>query len=255
MRCHAPMSVLQTNRSMPESTVIPVLPYPDLAAAIEWLTAAFGFTLRLRVADHRAQLGVDASGAAVVLAAGAAAPASVLIRVPDVDAHHHRAAAAGAAILSPPTSYPYGERQFTAQDPAGHRWTFSQSIADVPPAAWGGQTAPRLAMAVLYCKDLPRLAAFYEAVFAVRPLRSSETFIELPQLGLHAIPPEIAATIAITDPPAPREDTPIKLVFSVPDLDAARARLAALGATCAVRPWGACEVVDPEGNVFQLSAP
>ena len=47
MRCHAPMSALQTNRSMPESTVIPVLPYPDLAAAIEWLTTAFGFTLRM----------------------------------------------------------------------------------------------------------------------------------------------------------------------------------------------------------------
>lgn len=245
-----------TNRSLPDSTVIPVLPYPVLSDAIDWLTAAFGFTLRLRIADHRAQLGVDASGAAVILTA-ATPPlpaASIMIRVPDVDAHHQRAAATGAAILSPPASYPSGERQYTAQDPAGHRWTFSQSIADVAPGAWGAQTPPRLATAILYCKDLPRLAEFYASVLQARPITSSDTWVELPQLGLHAIPPEIAHTIPIADPPLPREDTPIKLVFSVPDLAAAQARLVARAATFTVRPFGACDVVDPEGNIFQLTA-
>lgn len=34
--------------------------------------------------------------------------------------------------------HPYGERQYVAEDPGGHRWTFSQSLVDVDPASWGG---------------------------------------------------------------------------------------------------------------------
>lgn len=36
----------------------------------------------------------------------------------------------------PPTVF---IRQYAATDPAGHRWSFSQSIADVDPSAWGGE--------------------------------------------------------------------------------------------------------------------
>jgi uncharacterized glyoxalase superfamily protein PhnB len=42
----------------------------------------------------------------------------------------------GSSIRRP--NHPYGERQYTAEDPGGHRWTFSESIADVDPADWGG---------------------------------------------------------------------------------------------------------------------
>jgi uncharacterized glyoxalase superfamily protein PhnB len=65
-------------------------------------------------------------------------PANVLVRVPDAAAHHERAAAAGARIISEPTDFPYGERQYNAEDSGGHLWTFSESIADVDPAQWGG---------------------------------------------------------------------------------------------------------------------
>jgi hypothetical protein len=34
----------------------------------------------------------------------------------------------------------FGERQYAAADPAGHRWVFTQSIADVAPKDWGGLT-------------------------------------------------------------------------------------------------------------------
>jgi hypothetical protein len=44
----------------------------------------------------------------------------------------------GARILDPPADYPYDERQYTAEDLSGHRWTFSQSIADVVPEERGG---------------------------------------------------------------------------------------------------------------------
>ena len=63
---------------------------------------------------------------------------SVLVRVEDVDSHHARAVQAGARIVSPPTSYPFGERQYSALDLGGHRWTFSQTIDDVDPETWGG---------------------------------------------------------------------------------------------------------------------
>jgi uncharacterized glyoxalase superfamily protein PhnB len=44
------------NRSMPPCTVTPELAYPDVGQAIEWLCDAFGFTLRLRIGNHRTQL-------------------------------------------------------------------------------------------------------------------------------------------------------------------------------------------------------
>ena len=37
-----------------------------------------------------------------------------------------------------PTDFEYGERQYAAEDPAGHRWTFSETLEDVDPATWGG---------------------------------------------------------------------------------------------------------------------
>lgn len=67
-----------------------------------------------------------------------AASRSVMVRVADADAHFTRARAAGARILQSPTDFPYGERQYTAEDPGGHVWTFSQSIRDVDPVEWGG---------------------------------------------------------------------------------------------------------------------
>ena len=127
------------NRLVPQANVIPELAYQDVGEATDWLCRAFGFIARLRLADHRAQL-VYGDGAIIVIDGGFrdAASHSVLVRVEDADAHHDQAVAAGARIVSPPTDYPYGERQYTAVDPGGHRWTFSQSTADVDPADWGG---------------------------------------------------------------------------------------------------------------------
>jgi uncharacterized glyoxalase superfamily protein PhnB len=123
---------------MPQATVIPVLACPDVTAAAEWLCEAFGFTVRLRIGDHRVQLNVG-EGGAVVLAAGSAGGGScVMVRVVDADGHCARASAAGANVLQAPASYPYGERQYSVEDPCGNHWTFSQSVADVDPLSWGG---------------------------------------------------------------------------------------------------------------------
>jgi uncharacterized glyoxalase superfamily protein PhnB len=138
---------MRTNRSIPSTTVIPELAYRDVGDAAGWLCETFGFTVRLRIANHRIQLNVG-DGAMVVTelatgpgdAARGARAHSVMVRVEDVDQHHQRAAAHGAHILRAPTTYPYGERQYTVEDPGGHVWTFTQSVADVAPEEWGGES-------------------------------------------------------------------------------------------------------------------
>jgi uncharacterized glyoxalase superfamily protein PhnB len=44
---------------MPPCTVIPVLGYPDVGAAIDWLRDTFGFKLRLHFGDVRTILPVN----------------------------------------------------------------------------------------------------------------------------------------------------------------------------------------------------
>jgi uncharacterized glyoxalase superfamily protein PhnB len=136
------------NRSAPPVSVTPVLSYPDVMEAVAWLARVFGFAEHVRIGDHRSQLGLG-DGALIVADAthGRRPPDdslgvthSVLVRVDDVDSHHVQAQSAGATIVSPPTDTAYGERQYSATDPAGHHWTFTQSIADVAPEEWGGQS-------------------------------------------------------------------------------------------------------------------
>src|SRR5258705_5823881 len=127
------------NRSMPPSSVItPELPYPDVREAVDWLRRSFGFVERLRVGDHRAQLLFGQGSVIVTGQGGHPGASSVLVRVDDVDNHYEHAKQVGARILSPPVDYPYGERQYRVEDLAGHRWTFSQTIADIDPKTWGG---------------------------------------------------------------------------------------------------------------------
>jgi uncharacterized glyoxalase superfamily protein PhnB len=134
------------NRSIPDATFIPVRSYPDLDAAVAWLRDVLGARERLRIPGHRVQLSVG-NGAMVVAAWDAAAapatggrpPAVLMVRVPDVHVAYDRALALGATGLTPPADHPYGERQASVRDPAGHAWTLTQTIADVDPASWGGQ--------------------------------------------------------------------------------------------------------------------
>lgn len=125
------------NRSMPPGVIIPELPYSDVRKAVDWLCRSFGFTERLRIGNHRAQLTFGA-GSIIVTQSMDSPAASVMVRVDNIDDHYAQAEQSGVHIISPPTDYPYGERQYTAQDLGGHRWIFSQSIEDVDPTVWGG---------------------------------------------------------------------------------------------------------------------
>ncbi len=131
------------NRSIPRATVIPVLAYPNANEAATWLCEAFGFTVRLRVDTHRVQLNVG-EGAVIVselrpheIDAPLGLGHSITIRIENADSHCLRAREHGAEIAQEPFTHPYGERQHTAQDPAGHSWTFFESVADMLPEDWG----------------------------------------------------------------------------------------------------------------------
>lgn len=118
--------------------------------------------------------------------------------------------------------------------------------------------------AVVYVLDLPRLAAFYAAVLGLAQRHADDTHAVLQspdfQLVLHAIPPAIARDIRIAVPPVAREDTPIKLFFTVDALARAQAQVRRLGGVADAPAWDgpgfhAADVLDPEGNVLQLREP
>lgn len=138
------------NRSAPAATVVPILVYDDVGKALEFLSAAFGFTERLRAewggSISHAQMNIG-DGSIMLGKAGGPfrAPEGTTVsqyahvRVADVEAHAVRARAAGAVILKEPENMPFGVRQYTAKDIGGHWWTFSQNVRDVDPADWGAR--------------------------------------------------------------------------------------------------------------------
>ena len=137
---------MKPNRSIPTSTVVPVLTYPDVREAVSWLSEAFGFEERLQIGEHhRSQLKVGDGAVIVADVRHERQPPrpgevthSVLVRVDDARAHCERARSHGAEILMEPTDFEYGERQYAAADPIVHRWTFSETLEDVVPEEWGG---------------------------------------------------------------------------------------------------------------------
>jgi uncharacterized glyoxalase superfamily protein PhnB len=177
------------NRSAPPGPVVPCLSYEDVPKAIEWLCGAFGFTERLRTpaeADgtiHHTQLAIGEGS--MILTGIPVAERGVgskklaqgpMVYVEDVDAHFERAKKFGVEIVNPPTTAPFGERQYTALDLAGYRWAFSQHVADVKPEDWGAQVAeiknklerlplPRFCYLEIPAVDVHQSAAFYEKVF------------------------------------------------------------------------------------------
>ncbi len=140
---------VKINRSVPPATVVPVLVYPDVRAAVAFLTAAFGFVERTRIGDsHRAQLAVGDDGAVIVADAGGdrrppqpgGVTHAVRVRVADVDEAFARARDHGAVVLEAPVVREYGERDCTLEDLAGHRWHLAEAVADVVPEEFGHET-------------------------------------------------------------------------------------------------------------------
>ena len=121
---------------------------------------------------------------------------------------------------------------------------------------------PFTAGAIVYAKDIGRLARFYadvahlEIVHAVADhvVLESETW----ELVVVAIPAAAAARIVVTAPPTRRVNTAFKLSFLVDSLAAARAAALAAGGELdpPAKEWDfqglrVCDGCDPEGNMIQ----
>jgi PhnB protein len=117
--------------------IAPYLLYEDGAAAIDFLTKAFGFEEVMRmdeggVINHaELRLGEDSimlgdPGEDYQSPARADHRTSLVhVYVDDVDAHFERAKAAGAEIVMEPTDQEYGDRRYDAKDPEGQLWSFA----------------------------------------------------------------------------------------------------------------------------------
>ena len=132
--------------------IFPMVAYEDTAAAIDWLTDAFGFTERGRryvMEDGTIGHAELAIGGEVVMLATPTreyqSPRThrescdaasrwldnpwvidgLMVEVDDLEAHHARAVEAGAKVIRPLEEGPDG-LLYTAEDLEGHRWMFQQ---------------------------------------------------------------------------------------------------------------------------------
>jgi uncharacterized glyoxalase superfamily protein PhnB len=127
------------------------LAYEDPVRAIDWLVAAFGFSIRIKVPDGDG--GIQHSeltfGDAVVMVAGersqgpisARSPKSLqgvttqalFVYVDDIEAHYTQALASGAVVARELATTDYGaeywsDRGYAVADPEGHLWHFAQRL-------------------------------------------------------------------------------------------------------------------------------
>ncbi len=130
--------------------VSPSIIYQEAGKAIDFLVAAFGFDIRLRIEGEggRIEHSELTIGDGVVMVSdekpdrthfksprsvGGMTTGSLMVYVDDADAHCTRARAHGATIGTEPKTTDYGEdywtdRGYEAIDPEGHRWYFAQRI-------------------------------------------------------------------------------------------------------------------------------
>jgi PhnB protein len=121
--------------------ISPYLLYEDGAAAIDFLTNAFGFEEVMRMEDDKGDVNHAELrfGEDTVMLGDPGddyrnprnadhSTALVHVYVDDVDAHFERAKAAGAEIVMEPTDQEYGDRRYDAKDPEGHFWSFATPL-------------------------------------------------------------------------------------------------------------------------------
>ena len=121
--------------------VIPFLHYDDPAAAVDWLSAAFGFECtqvdrgengrimhaELRFEDGMVMLGSAGEnefGMKTARELGAVTQGVYLIVDAGIDVHFERAVAAGAEVVRALHDTDYGSQDYAVRDPEGNLWDF-----------------------------------------------------------------------------------------------------------------------------------
>ena len=128
--------------------------YRDAAGMIDWLCAAFGFELVLKVEGEGGRIehseltygggmvmvGREISGDDRRYQTDRLSPLNahcntqnLMVYVDDVDVHCAQARAAGARIVAEPEVHDYGDdywadRSYGCTDPEGHLWWFTQRV-------------------------------------------------------------------------------------------------------------------------------
>ena len=121
--------------------------YDDPRAALDWLEKAFGFKRRLVIdgpdggvvhsemefADGVIFVGPSTAFPETRSAGGSDGTVTqgLYVYVDDVDAHCEKARKASAEIVREPEDQFYGDRNYSAFDCEGHRWTFGQHVKDI----------------------------------------------------------------------------------------------------------------------------
>lgn len=115
------------------------LVYDDPAAAIDWLSKAFGFETKVRVEDGEGNIvhcELEYGGGVVGIGGpsdAARSPQSLdghytqslyTFVDEDISAHFQRAQAAGAKIVRELSDQEYGDSVYGCEDPEGHLWFF-----------------------------------------------------------------------------------------------------------------------------------
>jgi len=150
------MSVIEQREQTPETeprwpAMYPRLGYDDEMAALEYLVRVFGFRERREArmegqAEGWGTLAWLELGDGVVMIGRAGAEhhdifspretggrvtCMINVYVDDVDAHYERAVAEGADIVMEINDAFYGFRRYEARDLEGHKWHFTEPLADV----------------------------------------------------------------------------------------------------------------------------
>lgn len=128
--------------------IIPYLYYDDAGPAIEFMEKAFGFQIATAFrnpTDDKVLHAQVRTGSGVIFVGPGMKPfgtqgtpdpafvsAMTYVYVDDVDAHYARAKAAGAEIQAELHIHVGDNRQYTASDPGGQRWTFAQPVEQAP---------------------------------------------------------------------------------------------------------------------------
>ena len=127
--------------------ITPYLLYEDVAAALDWLSRAFGleehgdrFTgqdgkvnhATMKIGDGLVMMGCPGPDYRNPKRLGQATQ-HLYVYIEDADAHCKRARSAGADIVQEPKDQFYGDRTYAARDLEGHQWYFAQHVRDVSP--------------------------------------------------------------------------------------------------------------------------
>src|SRR5688572_17130147 len=116
-------------------SITPYLITSNATAIMDFMTAAFGATQRMRVPGPDGTLmhgEVNIGDSVIEISDGSSqyppSPVALHLYVPDVDVTYQRAIFHGATSLFEPADQPYGDRAAGVKDPSGNHWYLATNL-------------------------------------------------------------------------------------------------------------------------------